>query len=145
MCSHNSFVPTRKMVPCQRKSHKLLPSKEDSLVGKARCDQSEELQKDNAKKDLSLDEASSTSSSRSDNPAASIITPETSLKEVSKNTSVNDIGDEKLSRIQWYLLWRFMWYLKEMPVVFGENEMPDTFHMLRNFSLGSKYFVMDFK
>ena len=139
------FYSTKKNVAISEEEPKILPPKEDSVVSKAKCDRVEELKTDSDKKDLSLDEASSASSSRSDDSASSIITSETSLKEVSKSTIVNNIGDEKLlSKIQRYFLWRFTWYLKRFQQSL-ENEMPDTFHMFRIFSIGLKDFVVDFK
>lgn len=75
----------------------------------------------------------------------SVLSPETSLKEVSKTAIVSKIGDEKLpSRVLRYALWRFTWYLKKFQQSL-ENEMPDTFNMFRIFSIGLKDFVVDFK
>ncbi|KAK7081247.1 LETM1-like protein [Halocaridina rubra] len=77
--------------------------------------------------------------------SSAIVTDNESLTEVSKSTIDNKIGDEKMpSRLQRFVLWRFTWYLKRFQKSL-ENEMPDTFHMFRIFSIGLKDFIVDFK
>ncbi|XP_066951772.1 LETM1 domain-containing protein 1 [Macrobrachium rosenbergii] len=102
----------------------------------------------NSKKEISVSDSDILSKSSNNSSSASpssMITPETILTDVSKSTIDSKIGDEKLlSRLQKYLLWRFTWYLKRFQQSL-ENEMPDTFHMFRIFSIGLKEFVLDFK
>ncbi|XP_068207128.1 LETM1 domain-containing protein 1 isoform X2 [Palaemon carinicauda] len=146
------YYSTKKNIAFPSEEEKNPPANADTISDIKTCSRVSKASQDNSKdssKDVSASDSdifSNTPHSSTTSPSSSsIITPETSLTDVSKSTIDSKIGDEKLlSRLQKYFLWRFTWYLKRFQQSL-ENEMPDTFHMFRIFSIGLKEFVIDFK